>query len=153
MIIKSPLQERNIKPNRRKSEESSRKYSSAKFHTNGNGHSSANVYGVRNKKKGKSGNGQKSKMSIPKIAPWKVIMTSILIGVFGLLYLTHVFQTQQLLKEVNKLEHQYNKAKRKHAEYRLIYDRMIGPSEIYGKAKKRGFINGGPAEKVITIDK
>jgi len=151
MIIKSPLQEKNIKPNRRKSGKSGEKYSSAKFHNNG--HSSANVYGVRNKKKEKSGNGQKPKMSIPKIAPWKVIMTSILIGVFGLLYLTHVFQTQQLLKEVNKLEHQYDKAKRKHAEYRLIYDRMIGPSEIYEKAKKRGYINGGPAEKVITIDK
>lgn len=73
-------------------------------------------------------------------------------GALGVLYLNHVFATQQLLSEVQQMEQQYNQAQRAHDSYRLQYDRMIGPAEISAKAKELGFINGGPAEKVIEVD-
>jgi len=53
---------------------------------------------------------------------------------------------------VQQLERQYNQTKRMHDDYRLTYERMIGPAEIYDKAKSRGFINGGPAEKIIEVE-
>jgi hypothetical protein len=28
---------------------------------------------------------------------------------------------------------------------------MIGPAEIYRKAEEQGFVNGGPADKIIII--
>lgn len=97
---------------------------------------------------------KKSKgISFPSIKPWKVILGAIVLGALGVLYLNHVFATQQLLREVNQLEQEYNRVKRMHSDYRLTYDRMIGPAEIYEKAKNQGFINGGPAEKVIEVKK
>ena len=89
----------------------------------------------------------------PKITPWKVIMGSIIIGFSGLLYLNHVFQTQRLYKQVNHLKQDYSKAKRIYEDRKFTYDRMIGPAEIYSKAKKLGLVNGGPADKVIVIRK
>jgi hypothetical protein len=91
--------------------------------------------------------------SLPKLKPWKVIVGAIALGMFGILYLNHVFATQKLLQEVNQLEREYNQTKRMHDSYKLTYDRMIGPAEIYENAKQAGFINGGPAEKVIEVEK
>ncbi|MGD8747975.1 MAG: hypothetical protein PVI44_05865 [Balneolaceae bacterium] len=98
-------------------------------------------------------NVEKKKLSLPNIKPWKVIVSAILLGALGVLYLNHVFATQKLLQDVQQLERKYNQAKRLHNDYRLTYDRMIGPAEVYGKAKKKGFVNGGPAEKVIEVEK
>lgn len=74
-----------------------------------------------------------------------------MIGLFGFVYLTNVFQTQQLLKEVQKLETEYNKVRSQYDELKLNYNKMVGPAEIYRKAKSEGFIDGGPAEQVITV--
>lgn len=87
----------------------------------------------------------------PKIQPGKVILAAVLIGAFGFAYLTHVFATQKLLQEVQALEQEYNKARQMHDELKLRYDRMVGPAEIYQQAKEQGFINGGPADKIITV--
>lgn len=85
------------------------------------------------------------------IAPWKIILGILLVGILGFMYLKHVFATQELLAEVKKLEQKYEQVRRKHDYYRLKYDRITGPKVIYDKAKERGFIDGGPAEKVIEV--
>src|SRR5699024_7950387 len=88
-----------------------------------------------------------------KIKPWKVILAGIVLGLLGMFYLKHVFATQKLWREVQQVEREYKQVKRLNNSYRLTYDRMIGPAEIYDKAKNKGFINGGPAENVIEIVK
>lgn len=144
MIVKSPLKEKKTKPNVRK-RTSKPKEPRAKKRANG---SSGGVnHGKRVKKEKK-----KSRISLPNLKPWKIILGAFIIGGLGILYLNHVFATQQLLREVQQLERKYNQAKRMHDDYRLTFDRMIGPAEIYDKAKAEGFINGGPAEKVIEVE-
>lgn len=93
------------------------------------------------------------KNRIQGISPWKVILATVLIGACGFLYLTHVFATQKLLEEVQLLEAEYNKARTQHDALKLQYDRLVGPADIYNKAEEAGFVNGGPADKVIIIKK
>lgn len=127
MIVKSPLKKNDIRPNLRKVEKPNGK---------------------------RSGPGKKApgkKISLPKLKPWKVILGSIIIAALGVLYLTHVFATQQLLNEVKQMEARFNKSRTTYDELKLQYDRMVGPSEIYRKAESQGFVNGGPAEKIIII--
>ena len=134
MIVQSPLKKRDVRPNLRKVPKPDQNNGSKKT------------------TKRNFGSTPKGKVSIPKIKPWKVILGSLVIGVFGLLYLTHVFSTQQLLDEVQAMEAEYNRARAQYDELKLTYDRMIGPAEIYDKAEEQGFINGGPAEEVIIIE-
>ncbi|MEX2585195.1 MAG: hypothetical protein WD315_02300 [Balneolaceae bacterium] len=94
-----------------------------------------------------------SAINLPAITPWKIILTSFLIGICGLFYITHVFSTQQILQEVQQLENEYNKVNRQYAEKRLAYDRMVGPKEIYQRARDQGFINAGPADQIIIMKK
>jgi cell division protein FtsL len=96
---------------------------------------------------------EKKRTLFSKVEPWKVILGAVIIGALGVLYLNHVFATQELLREVQQLAREYNQVKRLHSDYKLNYDRMIGPAEIYEKAQNMGFINGGPAEKVIEVKK
>lgn len=131
MMVQSPLKKHDIRPNLRKVSLPDQKSTSGK---------QAN-------KTAKPA----AKVGLPKIKPWKVILGSVIIGIFGLLYLTHVFSTQRLLEEVQTLEAEYNRARAQYDELKLRYDRMIGPAEIYRKAEQQGFINGGPADKVIII--
>jgi hypothetical protein len=133
MMVQSPLKKKNIRPNLRK------------VPLPGKGSS--------NKKKGKTSHSIKYavKKGMPKITPWKVILGSLAIGVFGLLYLTHVFSTQSLLEEVQVLQADYNRSRAQYDELKLRYDRMVGPAEIYRKAEEQGFINGGPADQIIII--
>lgn len=130
----------SIKKNRRTKKKSN---SSNRILINKNGHQKT-AYGTKKKEKG---------FSFPTIKPWKVIVGALVLGALGVVYLNHVFATQQLLREVNQMETEYNRVKRMHTDYKLIYDRMIGPAEIYENAKKAGFINGGPAEKIIEVEK
>lgn len=134
MIVQSPLKKHDIRPNLRKVPLPNNKTASRK-----------------NKRAGSTEKKASSKMGLPTVKPWKVIIGSVIIGVLGLLYLTHVFATQHLLEEVQGLEAEYNKARAQYDELKLRYDRMIGPAEIYRKAEKQGFVNGGPADKVIII--
>lgn len=140
MLVKSPMKKKQTRQNRRKS--APKKKKSTKKRTP---KSASKNYGRRVKK----GSG---KLSLPNVAPWKVIFGVIVIGLLGMAYLNHVFATQKLLAEVQQLEQKYNQTQRSYDSYRLEYDRMIGPAEISAKAKERGFINGGPAEKVIEVE-
>lgn len=146
MHIKSPLRKEKVKKNKRN------KSTGKKNKVRPNGTSFTNG---QNQKYGRriKNNEEKKGFSFPSVKPWKVIVSAIVLGALGILYLNHVFATQELLREVNQLEREYNQVKRMHSEYKLRYDRMIGPAEIYEKAKQAGFINGGPAEKVIEVEK
>jgi len=149
--MKSPLQKKKQKPNRRNvlsgGKPAERKRSS--FFSSGSGTGgSSKSHGSR-----KSADTATKKSAFPSFAPWKVIMVSILVGICGLLYIGHVFNTQQTLTEVQQLENEYNRTMRIYEEQRLAYDRMVGPKEIYQKARERGFINAGPADQIITIER
>lgn len=144
MIVKSPLKQKKTKPNVRKRSVKTKKERSKKIT---NGTPNGGSHGQRINK-----NISKSRITLPKIKPWKIILGVFIIGALGVMYLNHIFATQELLQEVQQLERQYNQAKRMHDDYRLTFDRMIGPAEIYDKAKAKGFINGGPAEKVIEVE-
>ena len=141
MLVKSPMKKDKVRPNKRKK----KKRSNKKSKRPSGGSSGSHGKRVKNK--------NKNRISFPKVKPWKVIVSVIALGILGLIYLNHVFATQELLREVQQLEREYNQAKRLNSSYRLTYDRMIGPAEIYDKAKGMGFINGGPAEKVIKVEK
>lgn len=148
MYVKSPLAEKRVKPNRRRisggipAGRKRRKLFTNGFQTDG----SAPSHGRRINK-----DTPKTKKSLPAFTPWKVILASFLIGVCGFIYIGHVFSTQQTLQEVQRLENDFNKAQRLYNEKRLAYDRMVGPKEIYQKARERGFINAGPADQIIHI--
>ncbi len=113
------------------------------FGPNGNGSGGNTTYAKKKKEKS---------YKLPRIAPWKIIVASFVIGIFGVLYISHVFRTQQLLKEVKNLEQKYQRTKRTHEQYELQYERMTGPRQIYEKAQQNGFVSGGPVEQVITIE-
>lgn len=140
MIVTSPHKKKAPKRNVRNS-------TSVKEKRTSNGTPNGINYGRRSDKKRK-----KNSISFPALKPWKVILSAFVIGSLGVLYLNHVFATQELLREVQQLEQEYNQAKRMNNDYRLDYDRMIGPAEIYDKARAMGLINGGPAEKVIEVE-
>lgn len=93
----------------------------------------------------------KKRSKLPVFTPWKVALASFLIGICGILYIGHVFNTQQILTEVNQLENEFNKAQRLYHETRLEYDRITGPQQIYQIARRQGFVNAGPADQIIYI--
>lgn len=140
MIVTSPNKKKTPKQNRRK-------VPNRKSNLRQNGSGATGNFGKRI-----SDQKKKKRLSFPNLKPWKIILGAFTIGILGTLYLNHVFATQELLREVEQLERQYNQAERVHNDYRLDYDRMIGPAEIYQKAQSAGMINGGPAEKVIEVE-
>ena len=144
MLIKSPMKKEKVKQNKRKAPSGKKKERSGRtaFKSGDNSYG-RRIQSDKEKKKG---------LSLPSLKPWKVIVGALVMGALGVLYLNHVFATQELLQEVQQLEREYNQVKRMHDDYRLTYDRMIGPAEIYENAKDAGFINGGPAEKVIEVE-
>ena len=135
MMVQSPLKRREVKPNLRKTHKPDITLSSPSF------------------KKVRSNARQQERAKgkgFPAIKPGKIILATIVFGILGFLYLTHVFATQRLLQEVQQMENEYNKARQQYDELKLKYDRMVGPAKIYEKAKQQGFVNGGP-DKVIII--
>ena len=98
-------------------------------------------------------NGSKRRMLTEKISitPWKVISFSLILGLGGYLYITHVFTTQAILAEVNLLKNEYERARIQHTDLKFTYDRLTGPAEVYESAKKLGLVDGGPADRIIII--
>ncbi|MCC5914753.1 MAG: hypothetical protein JJU46_10295 [Balneolaceae bacterium] len=149
MYVKSPMKKSSVKPNRRGisgGSPSARKNRTVFGNGNGNG------TGATPRNFGKRASQDTPKKTLPAFTPWKVILASFLIGVCGILYIGHVFSTQQALIEVQQLEAEYERAQRLYNEQRLAYDRMVGPKEIYQKAREQGFINAGPADQIIHIN-
>lgn len=146
--IKSPLKQKKQKTNRRKvlsgGAPAERKQSS--IFTSGSNGGKKN-YGSRKKTEESP-----KKSVLPSFVPWKMILASFLLGACGLLYIGHVLNMQQTFSEIQQLENEFNKAQRIYNEKRLNYDRIVGPKNIYQKAREQGFINAGPADQIITTE-
>lgn len=133
MIMQSPLKKNRVQPNLRKVPL-----------PDGNPNS-------KKRGKRKASIPEATKITLPAVKPGKVMLGILALGICGFLYLSHVFATQKLLMEVQQLEKEYNMTRNIHDDYKLDYDKLIGPSEIYVKAKELGFIDSGPADKVIRV--
>ncbi len=128
----------------------SRYYSPALSRGNGNGHANGSSNGNQ------PSNGRKKSARSGRMklwSPWKLILLSIALGLAGSVYLTHVFETQNALREVQQLRREYERTHRVHTEVRRNYDRMTGPAEVYNRAASIGMISGGAADPVIVIDR
>lgn len=86
-------------------------------------------------------------------SPWKLILLSIILGIAGSLYLTHVFQTQDTLREVQQQRREFERAHRIHTDVRRNYDRMTGPAEVYRQAESFGMVTGGAADPIIIMER
>lgn len=86
-------------------------------------------------------------------SPWKLILLSVALGLAGSIYLTHVFETQNRLREVQQLRSEHERAQRLHTEVRRNYERMTGPAEVYSRAASLGMITGGPNDPVLTMER
>ncbi len=147
MYIKSPSAPKSTKPNRRVisgGQPAARKHHGL--------FSKETITGGSAPSHGRRISNDPPKKNLPAFTPWKVILASFLIGVCGILYIGHVFNTQQSLSEVQQLENEFNRAQRLYNEQRLAYDRMVGPKEIYQKARERGFVNAGSADQIIYLN-
>lgn len=129
MMVSSPLHRQNVKPNLRKV----------------NSTDSIPSPSQKTSKKVSQGNGIK----LSAFKPTKIIAFTLVAAIFGFIYLTHVFATQELLGQVQQLQRDYEQTQQVHDELKLRYDRMTGPANIYRKARELGFINAGPADQIL----
>ena len=112
-----------------------------------------------NGRKNGSSNGSGSRRAVKKSSksklwsPWKLMLLSIVLGIAGSMYLTHVFETQNTLREVQQLRREYERAHRLHTEARRNFERITGPAEVYHRAESIGMISGGPSDPVIVIER
>ncbi len=83
------------------------------------------------------------------IAPGKLILWSLVAGVCGFAYITHVFTTQQLLQEVNEVRLEHDKVKNVHEDQLLTYEQLTGPAAVFTRARTLGYEQSGPADYVI----
>lgn len=174
MFIQTPARSKTTKPNLRQIDPSARGGSADSYFRGkikiGGGNAGGSGNGpVKTSTKvkvggngyGHGGNGIKANRrrneNAPKIrkkgpSAGKLILWSLIIGVLGYGYITHVFATQKLYTEVNDLRRQYENVHANHAAQALTFDRMTGPAEVYRRARDLGFIDPGPADHVIIID-
>jgi len=96
-------------------------------------------------------NGKASDKTKKEWVSWKLLGGIILVGVAGLFYLNHVFQTQAILAEVGRLEKEFERARRINADRKQQYEQLTGPTQVQQRALDRGFIHGGSAEGMIVI--
>jgi len=82
---------------------------------------------------------------------WKMIGLIVIVGVAGIFYVKHVFETQEILTEVSNLERDYEKVRRIHADRKFQFERLTGPAEVYRRASQQGLVHGGAAEGVIIV--
>lgn len=85
------------------------------------------------------------------VPAWKILAGTVLAGLFGTVYLHHVFTTQAILREVTLLQQTYEKDMTRHDDLRFTYERMTGPADVYNRARGYGMVDGGPADDVIIM--
>lgn len=83
------------------------------------------------------------------VAPWKIVLASMLLGIGGYFYISHVFTTQSILREVHVLQNEYDAGLRMYEDRALTYDRMTGPAEVYRRGAELGLIHGGANDPII----
>lgn len=86
------------------------------------------------------------------VPAWKVITGTLLAGLLGAVYLHHVFTTQGILRDVNRLHLEHEKALIRYNDLRFTYERMTGPADVYARAKALGMVDGGPADDIIILE-
>ena len=145
MFIKSSYSNTNAPANTRKN--SRKGFISAKLRKKASSSKSpspvANNYGARKS--------NKTTKPIITIAPRKLILWAVITGIMGFSYITHVFNTQQVLAQVNETRVEYERARIIYDNRALIYHRMTGPAEIYSRAKEQGFIDKDPSDRIIEV--
>ena len=129
MMVSSPLHRQNVKPNLRKV------------------NSTDSIPSPSQKTSKKVG--QETGIKLSAFKPTKIIVFTLVAAIFGFIYLTHVFATQELLGQVQQLQREYEQTQQVHDELKLRHDRMTGPANIYRKARELGFINAGPADQIL----
>ncbi len=88
--------------------------------------------------------------AIASITPFRMIVATLILGVFGFLYISHVFYMQQLHTEVNQLRTQFEQVRIDQLNTQLTYERLTGPAEVYLRSRQLGLIDGGPADRILT---
>jgi hypothetical protein len=88
-----------------------------------------------------------------KLSAGKVILVTVLLGLAGLMYLAHVFTMQQMVRDLNRLQKEYERARLTYEDRMLTWERKTGPGEIYRKAKALGFEYGGLYDQTIVVKK
>ena len=130
MMVSSPLNRKNVKPNLRKS------IPMIPYTL----HLKANIK-----------IDQRTGIKLSSFKPAKIIAFTVVAAFLGFIYLTHVFATQKLLGQVHQLQKEYEQSQQVHDDLKLRYNRMTGPVNIYRKARELGFINAGPADQLLEI--
>lgn len=85
------------------------------------------------------------------VSALKMILISILVAIAGLTYINHVFHTQKLHAEVQRLQREHDKARRFYADRKFTYDRMTGPAEVYARARQIGLVYSNTADPVLIL--
>ncbi len=83
----------------------------------------------------------------------KIIFWAVIAGVFGFLYITHVFNTQTALAELSQVQAEYERVNRTYEYQALNYERLSGPAEVYRRARILGFTDSSPADHVIILER
>lgn len=86
-----------------------------------------------------------------KVSPVRLMLISLIIGIAGFVYITHVFTTQRLLQETTQIQREYDRVRILYEDRALTYDRMTGPADVYARAKDQGFIESGAGDQVIEV--
>ena len=90
------------------------------------------------------------KKAIASITPAKMIVGTLILGVLGYFYISHVFYMQHLHAEVLQLRTQYEQVRLDQHNTQLTYERMTGPADVYQRARQIGLVDGGPADNLLT---
>lgn len=96
-----------------------------------------------------SGEDAALRKAMASITPFRMMTAILMLGVFGYLYISHVFYMQQLHTEVSRLRNQYEQVRIDQHNTQLTYERLTGPSDVYHRARQLGLIDGGPADKIL----
>ena len=86
---------------------------------------------------------------IASVTPAKMIIGSLIIGVLGYFYISHVFYMQRLHAEVLQLRSVHAQVRLDQHNTQLTYERMTGPADVYQRARQIGLIDGGPADNLL----
>ena len=83
----------------------------------------------------------------------RILLWGVLAGLFGFIYITHVFSTQKALAELGQVQAEYERVSRTYENQALNYERLSGPAEVYRRARLLGFTDSSPADHVIILEK
>lgn len=93
----------------------------------------------------------KQPVSSKSFSAGRAISVTFLLGLAGVIYLAHVFATQRIIRDMQVLQKEYERARRLYEDRVLTYQRKTGPAEIQLKAKAAGFEFGGLHDETITV--